>query len=124
MRFVLTGFAGGAAQAGHVSRIRGLAPDRCLVVAVDVGKRSAAPLVADHHSQIVGELFEFDLTVSGVDRFIGVVAGAERLIDAPSVRVRVEAVGHYHRALPTTLARSGFDVVALNRRRRRAHGRL
>jgi transposase len=111
---VLTGFAGGAAQAGYVSRIRGLAPDRCLVVAVDVGKRSAAVLVADHHGQIVGELFEFDLTVSGVGRFIGVVADAERLIGAQSVRVGVEAAGHYHRAVATTLTRKGFDVVELN----------
>jgi hypothetical protein len=58
---VLVGFAGGVAQAGYVSRIRGLAPDRCLVVALDVGKRSAAAPVADHHGQVVGELFEFDL---------------------------------------------------------------
>lgn len=110
----MTGFAGGVAQAGYVSRIRGLVPDRCLVVAVDVGKWSAAALVADHHGQVVGELFEFDLTMSGVDRFVDVVVDVRRRIDAHSLRIGVEAAGHYHRAVATTLARNGFDVVELN----------
>src|SRR5690606_31115722 len=33
---------------------------------------------------------------------------------AQSVRVGVEAAGHYHRALATTLRGNGFDVVELN----------
>lgn len=107
-------FAGGAAQAGYVSRIRDLAPDRCLVVPVDVGKRAAAALVADDHGQVVGELFEFNLTVSGLDRFMGVVGDVKRRIGAQSIRIGVEAAGHYHRSVATTLARNGFDVVELN----------
>jgi transposase len=110
----LISFAGGAAQAEYVSRVRGLAPERCLVVAVDVGKRSAATLVADHHGQVVEDLWEFDLTISGLDRFIGMVADVERRIDAQSVRIGIEAAGHYHRATATTLAHKGFDVVELN----------
>jgi hypothetical protein len=110
MEVVLAGFAGGIAQAGYVSRIRGLAPDRCLVVPIDVGKWSAAALVADHHGQVVGELFEFDLTVSGVARFMDIVGEAGRRIGAQSVRISVEAAGHHHRSVATTLARNGFDV--------------
>ena len=34
-------FAGGRAQAEYMTRVRGIAPERCLVVPVDVGKRSA-----------------------------------------------------------------------------------
>lgn len=110
----MTGFAGGAAQAGYVTRIRDLAPQRCLVVPVDVGKRSAVALVADHHGQIVGELFESDLTVSGVDRFAATVAAVERRVGAGSLRVGIEAAGHYHQALAATLRVEGFDVVELN----------
>lgn len=111
---MLTGFAGGAAQAGYVARIRGLAPDRCLVVSIDVGKWSVAALVADQHGQVMGELFEFDLTVSGIDRFVGVVGAVERRAGAQSVRIGVEAAGHYHRSVAATLACKGFDVVELN----------
>ena len=34
-------FAGGRAQAEYMTRVWGIAPERCLVVPVDVGKRSA-----------------------------------------------------------------------------------
>lgn len=110
----MASFAGGNAQAGYVDRIRGLAPQRCLVVPVDVGKRTAAALVADHYGQIITAPFEFDLTVSGVGKLVAVVAEARERADASSVRVGVEAAGHYHQALVTTLRGKGFDVVELN----------
>jgi transposase len=107
-------FAGGVAQAGYVDRIRDLAPQQCLVVPVDVGKRTAVALVADHYGQIIAEPFEFDLTVSGAGRLAAVIAVVRRKVDARSVRVGVEAAGHYHQALATTLRSNGFDVVELN----------
>ncbi|MGI5182311.1 hypothetical protein ACQEVZ_39105 [Dactylosporangium sp. CA-152071] len=64
----MASFAGGVAQAGYVDRIRDLAPQRCLVVPVDVGKRTAVALVADHYGQIIVAPFEFDLTVSGAGK--------------------------------------------------------
>lgn len=97
-----------------MARVRDLAPQQCLVVAIDVGKHAAMALVADHYGQIVGEPFEFTLTVSGVDRFVAIVAAAEAQTSAGSVRVGVEAAGHYHRALASTLRGEGFDVVELN----------
>lgn len=48
-------------RAGHVDRVRGLDPARCLVVPVDVGKRSALAMVADHHGEVVGDPVEFAL---------------------------------------------------------------
>ncbi|MGH4024178.1 MAG: IS110 family transposase [Pseudonocardiaceae bacterium] len=110
----MTGFAGGAAQAGYMARVRDLAPQRCLVVPVDVGKHSAMALVADHYGQIEGEPFEFGLTVSGVDRLVTVIGGVTRRTAAESVRVGIEAAGHYHQGLATTLRGQGFDVVELN----------
>jgi transposase len=107
-------FAGGTAQAGYVDRIRDLAPQQCLVVPVDVGKRTAMALVADHFGQIVAEPFEFDLTASGFGKLAATVAAARSKAGAQSVRVGVEAAGHYHQALATTLRRNGFDVVELN----------
>lgn len=87
----MTSFAGGAAQAGYMARVRDLAPQQCLVVAIDVGKHAAMALVADHYGQIVGEPVEFTLTVSGVERFVATVAAAERQTSAGSVRVEVQA---------------------------------
>jgi transposase len=107
-------FAGGAAQAGYMARVRDLAPQHCLVVPVDVGKHSAMSLVADHYGQIVGEPFEFGLTVPGVDTFVTAVEAVARRTGSASVRVGVEAAGHYHQALATTLRGKGFDVVELN----------
>jgi transposase len=107
-------FAGGAAQAGYVARVRDLAPQRCLVVPVDVGKRTATALVADHYGQIVGEPFEFGLTVSGVDALTTAIDGVAKRVAAGSVRVGIEAAGHYHRAVAATLRDKGFDVVELN----------
>ncbi|MEV5543621.1 transposase, partial [Saccharopolyspora shandongensis] len=107
-------FAGGAAQAAYMARVRDLAPQRCLVVPVDVGKHAAMALVADHFGQIVGEAFEFDLKVSGVDTFVAVVDAVMRRTASASVRVGIEAAGHYHQALASTLRGKGFDVVELN----------
>jgi transposase len=107
-------FAGGAAQAGYVARVRDLAPQRCLVVPVDVGKRTAMALVADHYGQIVGEPFEFGLTVSGVQILITAIDEVSKRVAAGSVRVGIEAAGHYHQALASTLRGKGFDVVELN----------
>ena len=41
-------FVGGELQSGFMQRVRGIDPDRCLVVPVDVGKSMAMSLVADH----------------------------------------------------------------------------
>jgi len=107
-------FAGGLAQADYMSRIGQLPPQQCLVVPIDVGKSSATALVVDHHGRIVQDLFEFDLTVSGANKLITVVAAAEQRAGALSVRAGIESAGHYHRALATTLRDKGFDIVELN----------
>jgi hypothetical protein len=41
-------FAGGRAQADYMARVRGIPPEQCLVVPIDVGKHTAVSLVADH----------------------------------------------------------------------------
>ena len=53
-------------QAEYMARIRSLDRERCLVVAVDVGKRSAMALVADHCHEVVVDPCTFDLNESGV----------------------------------------------------------
>ena len=110
----MASFAGGVAQAGYVGRVRDLVPQRCLVVPVDVGKRTAVALIADHYGQIVVEPFEFDLTISGVDKLVAAIVEVCGQVGAQSVRVGVEAAGHYHQALASTLCGKGFDVVELN----------
>ena len=56
----MTSFAGGAAQAAYVARVRDAAPQHCLVVPIDVGKHAAMALIADHYGQVVGTPIEFD----------------------------------------------------------------
>jgi len=109
-------FVGGTAQADYVDRVRGRDPGRCLVVPVDVGKRSAVGLVANHHGEVIADPVEFDLTISGTNRLLEMVGRAERASSAQSIRVGVEAAGHYHQALCSELDRRGIDVVELNPR--------
>jgi transposase len=62
----------------------------------------------------VGEPFEFGLTISGVDTFVATVNAVAGRTGSASMRVGIEAAGHYHRALASTLRGKGFDVVELN----------
>jgi hypothetical protein len=52
-------FVNGDLQARFMTRIRGLDPQRCLTVPVDVGKAIAVALVADHYGEIIVAPFEF-----------------------------------------------------------------
>ncbi len=107
-------FVNGELQAQFMARIRGVEPQRCLVVPVDVGKSSAVALVADHYGEIVVVPFEFGLTEAGFTVFDAAVAGARNDRDAVVVRVGVEAAGHYHRTLVARLRSAGLEVVELN----------
>jgi len=107
-------FAGGVGQAGYMDRIRALTPEQCLVVPVDVGKKTAMMLVADHFGHVVCGPIEFMLTTSGLAKFVQIVIQAQQRTAAGSVRVGIEAAGHYHWALAAGLRAKGFDVVELN----------
>ena len=103
-----------ASQAEYMSRIRRLDRERCLVVPVDVGKRSGMALISDHCHEVVVAPFEFDLTESGVAKLLMIADEYASRLNAGSVRFGAEAAGHYHRGLVTTLDTAGRDVVELN----------
>jgi transposase len=107
-------FSGGRAQADYVTRLNGLPAQRCLVVPIDVGKRTAVSLIADHDGRVVRDAFSFPLAVSGTEVFMRAVGETDRALDAGSVRIGIEAAGHYHRVLASTLHACGLDVVELN----------
>ena len=107
-------FVGGDAQALFVEQVRGLDPQQCLLVPVDVGKVTAMALVADLYGEVVVEPFGFDLTEGGVSVLLGAVARAEAEREAVMVRVGIEAAGRYHRTLMACLRRRGLEVVELN----------
>jgi transposase len=109
-------FVNGELQARFMTRVRGLDPQRCLVVPVDVGKTSAVALVADHYGEIVVAPFEFALTENGFAVLSAAITRARRERDAVVVRVGVEAAGHYHRTLVVRLRAAGLEVVELNPR--------
>lgn len=109
-------FAGGRAQSAYMQQVQGLSPQQCLVVPIDVGKRTAMSLVADHRGSVVREPFAFALTVTGTETLVSTVSDAARRAAAGNVRYGIEAAGHYHRALATTLHARGLDVVELNPR--------
>ena len=100
-----------ASQGEYMARIRGLDRERCLVVPIDVRKRSAMALIADHHHEVVVSPFEFDLTESGVAVLLSTADAYALRVDAGSVRFGVEAADHYHRGLVTSLDCGGRDVV-------------
>ena len=107
-------FVGGEAQELFVEQVRGIDPEQCLVVPVDVGKATAMALVADLYGEVVVEPFGFDLTEGGMAVLLEAVSGAETERSAVMVRVGVEAAGRYHRTLMAGLGRRGLEVVELN----------
>ena len=66
-------FVGGSAQALFVEQVRGVDPEQCLLVPVDVGKSTPMPLVADLFGEVVVEPFGFALTESGVSALLAAV---------------------------------------------------
>ena len=109
-------FVNGELQARFMTRVRGLDPQRCLVVPVDVGKAVAVALVADHYGEIIVAPFEFALTETGFAVLSVAITRAQHERDALIVRVGVEAAGHYHRTLVARLRAAGLEVVELNPR--------
>jgi len=82
------------------------------VVAVDVGKTSAAVLVTDAARRRLLGPVEFAMTGPGLGRVIG--QAQAMLSDASLVRVGVEAAGHYHRPLLCSAVWPGWELVELN----------
>jgi len=113
---VVMAHVGGSLQAQFMARIRGRDLQRCLVVPVDVGKRTAKALVADHYGEILVSPFEFDLTEAGFARLAAAVARSDATREAEVLRIGVEAAGHYHRTLVARLRAGGYDVVELSPR--------
>ena len=109
-------FVNGELQAQFMARIRGLDPQRCLVIPVDVGKAIAMALVADHYGEIIVAPFEFALTETGFEVLSAAISRAQHERDALVIRVGVEAAGHYHRTLVARLRAAGLEVVELNPR--------
>lgn len=109
-------FVNGELQAQFMTRIRGLDPQRCLVIPVDVGKAIAMALVADHYGEIIIAPFEFALTETGFAVLSAAISRAQVERDALVIRVGVEAAGHYHRTLVARLRAAGLEVVELNPR--------
>lgn len=106
-------FIGGVTQQEYVRRTRGFLPSQCLAVGIDVGKRDALALIADHHGEVVGEPVAFALNEPGVRSLEQALQLAVRSRQACSVRIGIETAGHYHRPLLSRLAAS-HDVVELN----------
>jgi transposase len=107
-------FVRGVGQAEFVSRMRGVAADRVLLIPVDVGKRSAMAMVANQLGEVVVDAFEFSMDRPGVVDLLDRVGSAEESVGAVVVRFGVESAGHYHRTLVETLRAEGIEVVELH----------
>ena len=85
-----------------------------VVVAVDVGKSSAALSVTDAARRRLLGPVEFAMTRSALVELIGRVRAVLPGAEVP-VRVAVEAAGHYHRPLIEPSAwPAGWEVLELN----------
>ena len=81
------------------------------VVAVDVGKTTAALLVSDaQRCRLFGPI-DFPMTATGLDQ---VIIKTAAVLPAGLIRVGVEAAGHYHRPLASAAVWPGWQVVELN----------
>ena len=114
-------FVNGELQARFMARIRGLDPQHCLVVPVDVGKAIAMALVADHYGEIIVAPFEFALTETGFEVLSAAISRARHERDALVVRVGVEAAGHYHRTLSHGCERLAWRSLSSTRERSKMH---
>jgi len=91
--------------------INGALAPAAAVVAVDVGKTTAAALITDAgRHRLLGPL-SFSMTAPGVS---SVITKAQAVVPAGVIRVGVEAAGHYHRPLATPTVWPGWEVVELN----------
>jgi transposase len=81
------------------------------VVAVDVGKTTAAVLVTDAARRRLLGPMEFPMTGPGLGR---VISQALAELSGTPIRVGVEAAGHYHRPLLSPSVWPGWEVVELN----------
>jgi transposase len=81
------------------------------VVAVDVGKTTAAVLVTNAARRRLLGPIEFPMTAVGLGRVIG---QAQAVLSGTPIRVGVEAAGHYHRPLLSPSVWPGWEVVELN----------
>jgi transposase len=88
-----------------------LAAAAAVVVAVDVGKTTAAVLVSDAARHRLFGPVDFPMTGPGLGEVIGKIRAVLPLDGV--ARVGVEAAGHYHRPL-LSLALWGWEVVELN----------
>jgi transposase len=81
------------------------------VVAVDVGKTTAAVLVTDAARRRLLGPMEFPMTGPGLGR---VISQALAELSGTPIRVGVEAASHYHRPLLSPSVWPGWEVVELN----------
>ena len=91
--------------------INGARAAAAAVVAVDVGKNTAAALITDAGRQRLLGPLSFSMTAPGVS---SVITKAQAVVPAGVIRVGVEAAGHYHRPLATPTVWPGWEVVELN----------
>ena len=96
------------------ARTPGVDLTRCVVVAIDVGKREALAGVEDFTGTALCRPIAFAMNRSGVDAMVAAVTEAMPA-DPIMVRVGVEACGHYHQ--PVTAAGVlpvSWELVGLN----------
>ena len=101
-------------QDGVTARTPGVDLTRCVVVAIDVGKREALAGVEDFTGTALCRPIAFAMNRSGVDAMVAAVTEAMPA-DPIMVRVGVEACGHYHQ--PVTAAGVlpvSWELVGLN----------
>jgi transposase len=91
--------------------INGALAPAAAVIAVDVGKSSAAVLVTDVARQRLLGPLDCAMTARGVK---DVIIQARAVVPAGLIRVGVEAAGHYHRPLASPAVWPGWQVVELN----------
>jgi transposase len=104
----------GSQGAELVARIRGVAPDRCLAVGVDVAKASWHLLIANFLGEVVVAGVDIVADEAGYAELRKRIDAAAATAEAQVLRVGVESAGHYHETLAGRLMADGYEVVGHN----------
>src|SRR5882757_5639455 len=104
----------GSLGAEMVARIRGVAPERCLAVGIDVAKASWHVLIANFLGEVVVAGVDIVADEAGYAEVRKRIDGAAAEAEAQVVRVGVESAGHYHETLAGRLIADGYEVVGHN----------
>jgi transposase len=97
-----------------IDQIRGLDPERILIVPIDMAKFSGKAMICNYYVDILIDPFSFSMDQSGIEKLISEIQCAVKQYNALKVFTAIESTGHYHEPVVRMLEGAGYPVVIMN----------